>query len=34
MATDIESARDVLAYMRSLVGGTERIHATVGQAVC
>lgn len=32
MATDIESARDNLAYMRSLVGGTERMQATIGEA--
>ncbi|MEQ1812002.1 MAG: hypothetical protein ABL889_18890 [Terricaulis sp.] len=32
MATDIESARDDLAYMRSLVGGTERMQATIGEA--
>ncbi|MEQ1817647.1 MAG: hypothetical protein ABL871_03475 [Terricaulis sp.] len=32
MASDIESARGDLAYMRSLVGGTERMQATIGEA--
>jgi len=32
MTSDIESARGDLAYMRSLVGGTERMQATIGEA--
>lgn len=32
MATDLEGARDDLAYMRSLVGGTSRMQATIGEA--
>ena len=32
MNAEIESARDDLAYMRALVGGTERMQATIGEA--
>lgn len=32
MNAEIESARDDLAYMRSLVGGTERMQKTIGEA--
>ena len=32
MNAEIESARDDLAYMRSLVGGTERMQRTIGEA--
>lgn len=32
MNTDVDSARDDLAYMRSLVGGAERMQATIGEA--
>ncbi|MBX9746372.1 MAG: hypothetical protein K2X34_05695 [Hyphomonadaceae bacterium] len=32
MTTDVESARDNLAYMRALVGGTERMQRTIGEA--
>lgn len=32
MNADIESARDNLAYMRALVGGTERMQKTIGEA--
>jgi len=32
MATDFESARDDLAYMRSLVSGTGAMQATIGEA--
>ncbi len=32
MASDLESARDNLAYMRALVGGTERMQKTIGEA--
>jgi hypothetical protein len=32
MTTDLESARDDLAYMRGLVGGTERMQATIGES--
>ena len=32
MNAELESARDNLAYMRSLVGGTERMQATIGEA--
>jgi len=32
MNAEIESARDNLAYMRALVGGTERMQKTIGEA--
>lgn len=32
MAPDLETARDDLAYMRSLVSGTERMQKTIGEA--
>jgi len=32
MNAELETARDHLAYMRSLVGGTERMQATIGEA--
>ncbi len=32
MNADLESARDDLAYMRALVGGTERMQRTIGEA--
>jgi len=32
MNAEIESARDDLAYMRALVGGTEKMQATIGEA--
>ena len=32
MATDVETAREDLAYMRSLVGGTAAMQSTVGEA--
>jgi hypothetical protein len=32
MATDLETARDDLAYMRSLVSGTGAMQATIGEA--
>ena len=32
MNAEIESARDDLAYMRALVGGTERMQKTIGEA--
>lgn len=32
MNAEMETARDDLAYMRSLVGGTERMQATIGEA--
>ena len=32
MASDLESARDDLAYMRSLVSGTGPMQATIGEA--
>lgn len=32
MNAELESARDNLAYMRSLVGGTERMQKTIGEA--
>ncbi len=32
MNAELESARDDLAYMRSLVGGTERVQKTIGEA--